>query len=412
MNPVKTTLDNGLEVVAVTTPGASMAVVDVLYRVGSVDESPRLTGMAHLFEHLMFGGTPRVPHFDRVLENAGGKSNAWTSPDFTNFYDILPLRNIDTAFFLESDRMEQIDFRPEVLRVQQGVVVEEFKQTCLNRPYGEVAHHLRRLAYRPDFAYHWPTIGLEPSHIESVAPEDVKQWFYAHYAPNNAILTVNSALTPDEVFAKAREWFGQIPARNLSTRRFPEEVFNLTAATEEVHGIAPQPQVTVAIPMAAYGEDEYFRADTITDVLSYGRSSRMMQNLVDGPYDGLFAQADASIIGSEGPGLLLLNAIVGEGHGPGAPLEAARLMKEQLEALAQPGNISGEELERTLNNFEATFRFGNVNLLAKTISEALNAAHCEDGAEMVARRRRLTPGELAETARTLCSRPSFTLIYR
>ena len=174
------TLANGLRIVHSFDPTTAMVAVDVLYDVGSRDEKRTLTGMAHLFEHLMFGGSANVPSFDSELEDAGGKNNAWTSSDFTNFYDTVPAQNLDTALYLESDRMLALDFSERTLAVQKGVVVEEFKQTCLDRPYGDLFHRLRALAYGSDHPYSWPTIGLKPEHIGKVTLDDVKEWFYWH----------------------------------------------------------------------------------------------------------------------------------------------------------------------------------------------------------------------------------------
>lgn len=407
----KLTLDNGLRVVAVHNPLSAMAVVDVLYDVGSRDESRRLTGIAHLFEHLMFGGSANVPSFDGELESAGGKSNAWTGPDFTNFYDILPARNIATAFHLESDRMLALDFKPETLAVQKGVVIEEFKQTCLNSPYGDLSHRLREVAYAAGHPYSWPTIGLTPDHIAAVTEDDVRAWFYAHYAPNNAILTVTSPLPAEKVFDLARLWFGDIPRRHIAPRRLPGAGFPAEGATATVHGRAPQPRIVVAYPMDPYGTPDYFAADTLTDILAYGASGRMQRRLVDGPLAGFFAGADASIVGSEHPGLLLLNAMITD-NSDEACHRAAAMLREQFEALARPGDITDAELERTLNNFEATFRMENVSAMARTFTEATAEYHGEDPAEMIARRRTLTPADLTGAAARIAAREPVVIIYK
>ena len=407
----KHTLANGLRVVAVHNPQSAMAVVDVLYDVGSRDESRALTGMAHLFEHLMFGGSVNVPSFDAELEGAGGKSNAWTSLDFTNFYDVLPARNIATAFHLESDRMLALDFERTTLEVQRSVVIEEFKQRCLNSPYGDLSHRLREVAYAAEHPYSWPTIGLTPEHIAAVTEENVKSWFYSHYAPNNAILTVTSPLPAAEVFGLADEWFADIPRREIKRRSLPEPGFPADGAVVDVRGRAPQPRVMVVYPMDHYGTDDYFAADTITDILAYGPSSRMQRRLVDGPLAGFFAGADASITGSEHHGLLLLNAMITDDSDAGCR-RAAALLREQFETLAKEGDISEAELERTLNNFEASYRMENVSAMARTLTEAMAEYHDEVPAEMIARRRTLTRAALAATAARMAEREPITLIYR
>ncbi len=407
----KHTLSNGLRVVAVHNPLSAMAVVDVLYDVGSRDESRARTGMAHLFEHLMFGGSVNVPSFDAELEGAGGKSNAWTSLDFTNFYDVLPARNIATAFHLESDRMLALDFERTTLEVQRNVVIEEFKQRCLNNPYGDLSHRLREVAYASEHPYSWPTIGLVPEHIAAVTEEDVKAWFYSHYAPDNAILTVTSPLAADKVFGLAEEWFADIPRRPVARRSLPEPGFPAEGAVVDVSGKAPQPRVMVVFPMDPYGTDDYFAADTLTDILAYGPSSRMQRRLVDGPLSGFFAGADASIAGSEHHGLLLLNAMITDDSDEGCR-RAAAMLREQFEALAGSGDISSDELERTLNNFEASYRMENVSAMARTLTEALAEYHGEVPAEMVSRRRTLRPDTLAATAAAIASHEPITLIYR
>ncbi len=406
------TLGNGLRCIFVRRPDSAMAVVDVLYDVGTRDESRRRTGMAHLFEHLMFGGSVNVTSFDSELENAGGNSNAWTSSDFTNFYDILPARNIETALHLESDRMLALAFSERSLAVQRSVVTEEFKQTHLNRPYGDLQHRLRRLAYSPDHPYSWPTIGLTTEHIAAVTLQDVRDWFYRHYAPGNAILSIVSPHTPEQITELVRKWFSDIPIRETTTRRLPDPGFPQSNVSETVRAGVPQTRIVVAYPMAAYGTDEYFTADTLTDILSYGRSSRFFRNILNGPAEGLFADADASISGSEHEGLLMLTAMLGHGSTSDADIERAKeIIEKEFTALAA-GNVSSHELERTLNNFEATCRFESTNARELATRNALALYHNEDPDAMVAARRTLTPENIAATAAAISNRPHVTLIYR
>ncbi len=406
------TLANGLRVVHSYDGSTVMAAVNILYNVGSRDESRRLTGMAHLFEHLMFGGSAHVPDFDAELEAAGGRSNAWTSTDFTNFYDVVPAQNISTAFHLESDRMLSLDFNPRSLEVQRSVVIEEFKQTCLNRPYGDISHLIRNLAYAENHPYSWPTIGLEPEHIAKVTMDDVREWFYAHYAPNNAILAITGNVDFEKTVELAETWFGDIPRREIAERRLPDEEFPKENITETVYRHVPQPHIVMAFPMAAYGEKEYFTADTITDILAVGRSSRLMRNLVFGPVPGLFAQADASIIGSEQPGLLLLSARLASDKDEDIG-RATEMLLGQARQLASPGNVSDHELQRCLNKFESTFRFSNAGYLARATNLAQAEMHGEDLNRTVTDRRILTPDDIAATADELFNRrPFVTLHYR
>lgn len=406
------TFANGLRLVHSPDPYTAMAAVNILYNVGARDESRSRTGMAHLFEHLMFGGSVNVPAFDKVLEAAGGKSNAWTSNDFTNFYETLPAVNLDTALYLESDRMLSPAFSEQSLAVQRDVVVEEFKQQCLDRPYGDLFHHLRALAYASGHPYSWPVIGLEPAHVASADMACVKEWFYRHYAPDNAVIAITGNVDFDTACRRVEHWFADVPARNIAPRPAIDPGFPESDRIVTVDASAPVPMIAVAFPMAAYGEPGYFAADTLTDILSVGRTARLRTRLVNGSGRGLVTDADASIIGSEGPGLLLLTARVSSDDD--AALDRARtLLIEEARRLATPGEITDAELERTLNNFEASFRFSNTGYLALAGNLALAELHGEDINATVTDRRRLTPGELQRTAAHIfLDTPSATVIYK
>ncbi len=405
------TLANGLRVVHSYDPTTAMAAVDVLYNVGSRDESRSLTGMAHLFEHLMFGGSANIPSFDGELEGAGGKSNAWTSNDFTNFYDVLPAQNIETAFHLESDRMLRLDFSERSLEVQRGVVIEEFKQTCLNRPYGDLFHHLRRIAYGEKHPYSWPVIGLEPDHIARVTLAAVERWFYSHYAPDNAILSVTGSISFEKTVELAERWFADIPARHVAPRQLPDEGFPTENIVETVRANVPQTMIVMAFPMDCYGTARYHAADTVTDILSAGRASRFTRRLLYGEREGLFASADASIMGSEHAGLLLLTARLAD-NSDEAIETACKMLLDEARQISVASNISEHEFGRTLNNFEATFRFSNLGYLAKATNLALAEYHGEDINRTIADRRLLTPAAVAPEADRLFNHTPFaTLIY-
>lgn len=406
------TLDNGLRCVVSRRAESAMALVDVLYDVGSRDERPDLTGMAHLFEHLMFGGSANVPSFDGELEAAGGESNAWTNTDFTNFYDYLPARNLATALHLESDRMLALSFREQALEVQRSVVIEEFKQTHLNAPYGDLGHHLRRLVYDGAHPYSWPTIGKEPEHIALVTMADVRSWFYGHYAPNNAILSIVAPQTEAEIEAMVREWFAGIPRREIAQRRLPDPGFPKAETTEFAGGDVPATRVVVAYPMAAYGSEEYFAADTITDLLGYGRSCRYFRRLLNGPQSGFLTEADACIHGSEEPGVLMLTATLAPQFGTEADAaRAVRLLTDEFAQLAEPGNITEHELQRVLNNFEATQRFAGLSPYEEALRNAQALYHGEAPDHAIRERLRLTPETLAATAAAIAARPRAILIY-
>ena len=215
-------LDNGLRLVVHQDKTTPLAAINVLYDVGAKDEDENKTGFAHLFEHLMFGGSKHIPSYDTPLQNAGGDNNAWISNDLTNYYLTLPASNLETGLWLESDRMLELDFSQESLDVQKKVVIEEFKQRYLNQPYGDIPLLLRPLAYKVH-PYKWPTIGADLKHIEEATLEEVKNFFYSHYAPNNAVITVSGNIEPDDVFEKVKKWFGSIPSREVKTRNLPVE---------------------------------------------------------------------------------------------------------------------------------------------------------------------------------------------
>lgn len=412
-NPIavrRATLANGLRIVHSHDTSTAMVAVDVLYNVGSRDEHRSLTGMAHLFEHLMFGGSANVPDYDAVAAGAGAKNNAWTNSDFTNFYISVPAQNIETAFYLESDRMLQLAFSPRALEVQRGVVIEEFKQTCLDRPYGDLFHHIRRISYAPEHPYSWPTIGLAPEHIAAVTDDDVRRWFYSHYAPNNAILSVSGNVPFERVLELAEKWFGGIEARDIAPRMLPAPGFPTEDIEERVERGAPVPLLTVALPMSKYGTEEYFAADAITDLLSAGKAARFNERLLFGRGSGLFNAADASILGSEHEGLLLLMAQLTDSSEQ-AFADAHGMMLEEARLLAKPDEISPRELQRSFNGFEANFRFSNVGYLPRATNLAMAEYHGEDINRTVDKRRALTPDIIASHTASIFSRPTATLIY-
>lgn len=386
-----------------------MVAVNVLYNTGARDESRKLTGIAHLFEHLMFGGSANIPEFDKELEDAGGNSNAWTSNDFTNFYEVIPAVNVETAFHLESDRMLALSFSEQALKVQRSVVIEEFKQQCLNRPYGDLMHGLRKAAYSAEHSYSWPVIGIEPAHIASTTNEDIKSWFFAHYAPNNAVLAISGNLEYEKGRELVEKWFGDIPRREIPSRELPDPGFPAEPVEIEMRGNVPQPMVVIAYPMAAYGTPEYRITDCITDLLSAGRSSRFTQNIVLPQKAGII-EADASVLGSEEPGLMLFIARL-EKENISRIHEASAALCEQLEMLGQPGNVSEYELQRTLNRFESTFLMGNLDPVSIAQNLAMAEMHGEDINRMVEIQRQITTADIARVAASLASRPTVTVFY-
>lgn len=401
------TLSNGLRVVHNYDGATAMVALNVLYNVGARDESPELTGMAHLFEHLMFGGSVNVPEFDSAIENAGGMNNAWTSNDYTNFYDIVPAQNVETAFWVESDRMLSLAFSDKALEVQRHVVIEEFKQTCLNRPYGDMSHYLRAMIYK-QHPYRYPVIGKEISHIEKVTQDDVREFFYSHYAPNNAVLAISGRISLDETKRLAQKWFEPIPQREIAPRKYPQEPRQTEARMQEAKGNVPQLAMVKAYRMPGYGMPDYVECDVITDLLASGRSSRFYRNLL--MKTGVFTEIDASIIGSDEPGFLMLNSKLTNNDAT-AIAQADKLMKEEVQRIID-GDVSEYELTRTINRFESNFMFSSMGFMAKAQSLANYVMHNEDINGVVARYRSITTDDISRVAKNIfdennCS----TLIY-
>lgn len=419
------TLSNGLRVIHNYDPTTAMVAVNVLYNVGSRDEDPSMTGLAHLFEHLMFGGSANIPDFDSEIERAGGMNNAWTSNDFTNFYDVAPARNFETLLWLESDRMLRLAFSEKSLEVQRNVVIEEFKQTHLNRPYGDLFHKLRSLVYRTH-PYSIPTIGKEPAHIEKVTRDDVRDFFYSHYAPNNAVLAISGNVTPDQVRRGVERWFDSIPRRDIKPRTYQPEPLSDAPRELEVRGHVPQTCVVVAYPMPGYGQPGYIECDLITDILASGRSSRFYRRLLLG--GDLFTSADASIIGSEEPGMLMLKGHLEDPSEATARKAVERLMSEASELCyqasrldrlsynlteARPGGVTPYEVERAINRFASDFTFSSLSYLQRAQALAMAEMHGEDINEIVPAYRRVTTAMIATTARRVIDPAhACTLIYR
>ena len=300
----KFTLKNGLKVIVHNDPSTTIVAINVLYNVGARDENQDKTGFAHLFEHLMFEGSINIPSYDGPLQLAGGENNAYTTNDITNYYITLPKENIETAFWLESDRMLGLDFSEKKLEIQKNVVIEEFNQRYLNQPYGDVFLLLRPLAYK-EHPYQWATIGKDISHIKNANLEDVKNFFAHHYAPNNAILTVAGNVTTEEIKLLAEKWFAPIEKRNISPRNLPKETKQKEPRTLKVERDVPFDAIYKAFHMSSKLDNEYYVTDLISDILSNGKSSRLYQSLVK--EKKLFSEINAYITGDIDEGLFIVS---------------------------------------------------------------------------------------------------------
>ena len=406
----RATLDNGLKIVHCRDNSTAMAVFDVIYNVGSRDEDPELTGMAHLFEHLMFGGSQNVANFDKALERAGGINNAWTSQDFTNFFDILPAHNIETAFWLESDRMLSLAFTEKSLDVQRHVVIEEFKQTHLNRPYGDLYHHLYPLHYTVH-PYRTPTIGKEISHLERITLDDVRQWFFSHYAPDNAVIAVVGNVEFERVVDLANKWFGSIPSRGIAARNLPQEPAQTEPRRKTVTANVPQTIIVKTFPMPAHGEKGYRECDIITDLLAFGKSSRFFRNLVVG--SKLFTEADASISGTDEAGMLSLTARLADNSESTIKKAEEMLIDEACRIYSDPESLTQRELTRSVNRYESTLTFSLMSSQNKATQLAINEMQHTDINSLVDNYRKVTTDDIRRTAQFIIDpNKCNTLVYR
>jgi zinc protease len=325
------TLDNGLRLVVHEDHSVPKVVLNVIYRVGSRDEQPERTGFAHLFEHLMFGGSTNIPQYDTALQRVGGENNAYTTTDITNYYLTLPSHQAETAFWLESDRMLELDFSQRSLDVQKSVVVEEFKQRYLNKPYGDAHLLLRSQAYQVH-PYRWPTIGREISHIEGATLEDVKSFFYGFYAPNNATLVVAGDITVAEARRLAEKWFGPIPSRELRKQPLPQEPAQVAPRHMTVHRDVPLPAIFKMFHIPGRAEKGYPAADFLTDVLSFGKASHLYQVMVKDKQ--VASGIRAFSWGAHDPGIISIDGTVARGRTVEEYETALQEVLDELQSLA------------------------------------------------------------------------------
>lgn len=397
---------NGLRLVHNEDTSTQMVALNIVYDVGARDEHPEHTGFAHLFEHLMFGGSAHIPDYDAPLQLAGGENNAWTNNDVTNYYLTVPKPNVETAFWLESDRMLELAFSEQSLEVQRGVVMEEFKQRCLNQPYGDVGHLLRPLAFRVH-PYRWPTIGKELAHIEHATLDEVKSFFYRFYAPNNAVLAVTGNITWDETLRLTEKWFAPIPRRDVPVRCLPQEPPQTRERRLTVERNVPLDALFMAYRMCSRADAGYYAFDILSDILSNGRSSRLNRRLVQ--ERKVFSGIDAYISGSRDAGLLQISGK----PAAGVSLERAEAaVREELEAL-QRCPVGEQELEKVKNKFESTQIFGNINYLnvATNLAWFELTGEAEDIDREVERYRAVTPEQLHAVAQGAFREESAIVLY-
>ena len=403
----KKILPNGLTVVVNRDRASKLAAVNMLYKVGARNENPARTGFAHLFEHLMFRGTREVPNFDLPVQMASGDNNAFTNNDYTDFYITLPKDNIETALWLESDRMEGLDITPAKFEAEKRVVIEEFRQRYLNQPYGDQTMLLRALSYKVH-PYRWATIGLTTDHIAGATLEEVEAFYRAHYRPSNAVLSISADIEEERMLELAEKWFAQLADHPADAAAIPQEPVQTEARREEVERDVPASTVTVAYHMGGRTEGDFYTADLVSDLLSGGDSGRLYTHLVKERQ--LLSSVNAYVTGDVDPGLFVFTGQLL----PGIPPEAAEAAFREEIAMLQTTPATAYEVEKVKNKFEANTLFGELNVMNK----AMNLGFYEMLGDLelinreVDRYRAVTDEEIRSfSSRTFRPENSSTLIY-
>ena len=357
----KKILPNGLTVVVNRDRASKLAAVNILYKVGARNEDPRRTGFAHLFEHLMFRGTREIPNFDLPVQMASGDNNAFTNNDYTDFYITLPKDNLETALWLESDRMEGLDITPAKLEAEKKVVIEEFRQRYLNQPYGDQTMLLRALAYKVH-PYRWAAIGLTTDHIAEATLEDVEAFYRTHYRPSNAVLSISADIEEERMLELAEKWFAPLADRPADAAPIPQEPVQTEARREEVERDVPAPTVTVAYHMGGRTDAGFYTADLVSDLLAGGDSGRLYTHLIK--ERRLLSSVNAYVTGDVDPGLFVFTGQLLPGV---TPEEAETAFREEIETL-QTASAAAREIEKVKNKFEANTLFGELNVMNKAMN--------------------------------------------
>lgn len=354
-------LNNGLTVILQPDTTTPIAAVNICYNVGSRDENPQKTGFAHLFEHLMFGGSKNIPDYDMQLQKVGGENNAFTNTDITNYYLTIPIENLETALWLESDRMNELAFSSKSLEVQRNVVIEEFNQSYLNQPYGDFMLLLKPLAYKVH-PYQWNTIGKTPEHIKNATMEDVKNFFYTFYRPNNAVLSISGNLDIDKCKTMINKWFSPIKIGNTYHRNLPQEPIQNEARYLEVQRHVPCPCICKAYKMCKRTDNDFYATDLLSDILSNGDSARLPKALInDNP---LFSSINVEVLGSFDNGLLLILGYLN----PNVDIKKAdKAIENQIDILCQK-TISETELTKVKNKVKTVLDFAELSVQDKALN--------------------------------------------
>ncbi|MEO6288735.1 MAG: pitrilysin family protein [Ginsengibacter sp.] len=408
INFEKFILANGLRVIVHIDKSTPMAVLDVLYDVGARDEDPERTGFAHLFEHLMFGGSINIPSYDEQLQMAGGDNNAFTTNDLTNYYIQLPAENLETAFWLESDRMLSLAFDENSLEVQRKVVSEEFKEHYINRPYGDAGHKIRELTYKVH-PYKWMTIGKELSHVEKVNLQDVKNFFFKHYTPANAILTVAGNVTVEQVKSLAEKWFANIPAGEKYVRNLPTEPKQTEPRRMEIRAAVPLDAIYKTWHMAPRLDKRYYATELLSEILGGGASSRLFHSLVK--KQQLFSNISCSHFGSIDAGMIFIEGKLIKGIN----MQVAENAIETELSIIKKDLVRVTELDKVKNKTESMIAFEDISLMNRATSlasyELLGDANLMN--TELAKYQAVTAEEILEESRDIfVENNSNTLYYR
>lgn len=399
-------LKNGLRVIFHHDTATPLLVLNLLYNVGARDETPDKTGFAHLFEHLMFGGSVNIPEFDSPLQLAGGENNAFTNNDITNYYMTLPAENAETAFWLESDRMLSLDFSQRSLDVQKGVVIEEFKQRYLNQPYGDVWLKMRPLVFQKH-PYSWATIGKEISHIENASLDDVKDFFFRFYNPNNAILCIAGNITEAKAKELCEKWFGNIEKGQRNTNIYPQEPPQTEKRTLHVNSKVPQDAIYMAFHMSKRTDKAFYAFDLISDILSRGESSRFYKNLVMDKQ--LFTELDAYVTSDLDPGLFVIQGKLTDKCSFEMAEEAIWQELEQLKNHA----VSDIELSKVKNKAETYLLFSQTSVLNKAMALCMaeNMGDANRVNTEMEKYASVSPSDIANVANTTFQAEKSNILY-
>jgi zinc protease len=399
-------LDNGLKVLVHQDTSTPMAVVNVLYNVGAKDEDPNKTGFAHLFEHLMFGGSVNIPVYDEPLQRAGGENNAYTTNDLTNYYCQIPAENIETAFWLESDRMLSLAFSKKSLEVQRKVVCEEFKEHYINKPYGDAWHKMRSLAYT-QHPYRWMTIGASLAHVEDATMEDVKDFFFQFYRPNNAILVVTGNVETEQVKKLAEKWFGPIEAGKAYVRNLPKEPVQEKTRSMDVRADVPLDMLMMTWHMGGRFDEGYHATDLITEVLGGGTSARLYEQLIK--VKQIFSSIDCYHFGTVDPGLLVIEGKLVKG------ISMAVAEKAVLEEIEKIKNeiLDAKEVQKVINKTESVICFEDMSIMNRAHSlayyELLGDADLMN--KELSLCQRVTPSMIQQTAQQIFQENNRNTLY-